>query len=116
MTSLSPSNSVTIVTDYSEKSMAMFGECTRSLKDELKTMMGYNPGLTYKGQRASGWVFSKSKFDVVMAYLAENSIIANTEKNENHDIMALKQGILSALADETCRSDLIAFLKTLNVT
>lgn len=49
--------------DYTEKSIAVFGE-TEKIKDYLEKLGGkFNPGLTNKttGSREAGWIFIKSK-------------------------------------------------------
>jgi hypothetical protein len=47
--------------DYSEKSLAVFGD-TRPIKEQLKALGGlFNPKLTHNEQKKAGWIFSKSK-------------------------------------------------------
>lgn len=47
--------------DYSEKSVAVFGD-TKAIKEQLAAMGGrFNKYLTQNGQKCAGWVFPKSK-------------------------------------------------------
>lgn len=49
------------VVDYSEKSIALFGD-TKPIKDLLKAMGGkFNPRLAYKADKRAGWIFQTSK-------------------------------------------------------
>ena len=53
------------IVDYSEKSIAVFGD-TKSVKEQLKKLGGrFNPSLNYNGEKRAGWVFSKRKADKV---------------------------------------------------
>lgn len=57
--------------DYTEKSIAVFGQTT-PLKDHLSKIGGkFNPGLTNKrtGNREPGWIFVKSKSSEVQTLL-----------------------------------------------
>lgn len=54
-----------ILVDYSEKALALFGN-TRPIKDTLKELGGrFNPALQLKGVKTAGWVFSKSKRELL---------------------------------------------------
>lgn len=54
--------SYTIV-DYSEKSVAIFGD-TKAIKEQLAALGGcFNKYLTLNGSRCAGWVFQKNKED-----------------------------------------------------
>lgn len=49
------------IIDYSEKSIALFGD-TKPIKDLLKAMGGkFNPRLAYKADKRAGWIFQTSK-------------------------------------------------------
>lgn len=49
------------IVEYSEKSIAVFGD-TKSIKEQLAALGGrFNKYLTQNGQKCSGWVFPKSK-------------------------------------------------------
>jgi hypothetical protein len=49
------------IVDYSEKSVAVFGE-TKAIKEQLAALGGrFNKYLTQNGQKCAGWVFPKSK-------------------------------------------------------
>lgn len=49
------------IVDYSEKSIALFGD-TKPIKDLLKAMGGkFNPRLAYKADKRAGWIFQTSK-------------------------------------------------------
>jgi hypothetical protein len=49
------------IVDYSEKSIAVFGD-TKSIKDQLAELGGrFNKYLTQNDQKCAGWVFPKSK-------------------------------------------------------
>lgn len=49
------------IVDYSEKSIAVFGD-TKAIKEQLAALGGrFNKYLTQNGQKCAGWVFSKSK-------------------------------------------------------
>jgi len=58
-----------IIIGYSDKAIAVFGD-TKLIKDQLKAMGGrYNPNLTYEGEKAKGWIFSKGKENQVRSLL-----------------------------------------------
>lgn len=58
------------IVEYSEKSIAVFGD-TKSIKDELKALGGkFNPALKNNGEKRAGWIFSKKQADKVRALLA----------------------------------------------
>lgn len=45
------------IIDYTEKSIAVFGD-TKSIKDDLKALGGrFNSRLNYNGEKAAGWIF-----------------------------------------------------------
>lgn len=47
--------------NYTEKSVAVFGD-TKPFSDRLKELGGrYNPNLTLNGERTPGWIFSNKK-------------------------------------------------------
>lgn len=49
------------IVDYSEKSVAVFGD-TKSIKEQLAALGGrFNKYLTQNGQKCAGWVFPKNK-------------------------------------------------------
>jgi len=51
--------------DYSDKSMALFGD-TKEIKDELMTLkLRFNPALTYEGRKRPGWIVSKRNKDSI---------------------------------------------------
>jgi len=51
------------IVDYSEKSVAIFGD-TKAIKDQLAALGGrFNKYLTLNGHRQAGWIFQKSKED-----------------------------------------------------
>lgn len=60
-------NSVLEVVDYSEKSIAVFGE-TKAIKDQLKSLYGrFNANLIRNGSKCPGWIFSKRHSEAVRA-------------------------------------------------
>ena len=57
---------------YSDRSYALFGEGTKSIKDELKTLgCKYNRGLTdpKTGEKRAGWIFSIGKLEKIKELL-----------------------------------------------
>jgi hypothetical protein len=51
------------IVDYSEKSVAIFGD-TKAIKEQLAALGGrFNMCLTLNGHRQAGWIFQKSKED-----------------------------------------------------
>lgn len=57
------------IVDYSEKSIAVFGD-TKAIKDQLKDLCGrFNPALNYNGKKRAGWIFSKKQTDKVRELL-----------------------------------------------
>lgn len=57
---------------YSERSYAIFGEGTKAIKDELKTLgCKYNRFLTdpRTGEKKAGWIFSIGKLDKIKELL-----------------------------------------------
>lgn len=56
--------------DYSEKSVALFGE-TKQIKDQLKELGGrFNRNLKWQDQTKPGWIFSKSKKEALEQLLS----------------------------------------------
>ena len=75
-------NNLTIK-EYSEKSIAVYGQ-TKSHKDALRNMGGkFNPHL----KEGAGWVFSKSKADVVKAYIASKYGTAYIQPTPNDGVV-----------------------------
>lgn len=72
------------IVEYSEKSIAVFGD-TKSIKDELKALGGkFNPALKYDGEKRTGWIFPKKQADKVRALLAPASCVCSeTSQNLN---------------------------------
>jgi hypothetical protein len=60
---------VTVV-DYSEKAIAVIGDGTKAIKDELKKL-GARPNfyLKIEGKNTFGWVFPKTKKQEVLSFL-----------------------------------------------
>lgn len=77
------------IVEYSEKSIAVFGD-TKSIKEELKAIGGkFNPALKNNGEKRAGWIFPKKQADKVRALLApaacacsETSQNLNTKEKE----------------------------------
>lgn len=70
-TATSATGKYTIV-DYSEKSVAIFGE-TRAIKEQLSALGGrFNRYLTLNGDRCAGWIFQKSKEDKLRRLINPN--------------------------------------------
>lgn len=70
------------VVGYSEKALAVFGE-TRALADELKAIGAkFNRGLTYNGERRTGWIISRRKADELAALLGAPSNFPKGESCE----------------------------------
>lgn len=82
--------------DYSEKSIAVFGD-TKAIKDQLKELGGrFNPSLNYNGEKRAGWIFSKKKADEVRTLMASEKVEAV------EDLPALPEGIyIPELEEET---------------
>ena len=60
-----------IIVDYSEKSIAVFGD-TQPIKDFLRALGGcFNARLMYKDEKRAGWVFPK-KQEQKVRYLLTN--------------------------------------------
>lgn len=65
--------------DYSEKSIAVFGD-TKAIKEQLKELGGrFNPSLNYNGEKRAGWIFSKKKADEVRNLMASEKVEAVEE-------------------------------------
>lgn len=61
------------IVDYTERSIAVFGD-TRSYKEEFKLLGGrFNPRLHHDGVREAGWIFPKSKLEDVEDMLNNGS-------------------------------------------
>jgi len=61
-TAVQPTGNYTIV-NYSEKSVAIFGD-TKAIKEQLAALGGrFNMYLTLNGKKCAGWIFQKSKED-----------------------------------------------------
>ena len=78
------------IIDYTEKSIAIFGD-TRSIKDDLKALGGrFNPRLNYNGGKAAGWIFPIDMRDQIEELLEMSDEDTDTEvtfeidKNEKH--------------------------------
>jgi len=53
------------IVDYSEKSVAIFGD-TKAIKEQLAALGGhFNKYLTLNGKKCAGWIFQKSKEDAL---------------------------------------------------
>lgn len=73
------------VVEYSEKSIAVFGD-TRKIKDELKKIGGkFNSRLTYKENISCGWIFPKGKINQIEKVLSEYSLNEISGKDEKLD-------------------------------
>ncbi len=73
------------VQDYGEKAIVVFGD-TRVIKDELKELGGkYNPKLGE--EQKPGWVFSKTKKEVVNEFIkqAQQDINSGKIKKDSYD-------------------------------
>ena len=78
------------IIDYTEKSIAIFGD-TRSIKDDLKALGGrFNPRLNYNGGKAAGWIFPidmRDQIEELLEMSDEDTDIELTieiDKNEKH--------------------------------
>lgn len=83
------SNNFEII-DYTEKSIAVFGD-TKSIKDDLKAMGGrFNSRLNYNGEKAAGWIFPihlRSQIEELLEMSDETTDIelaSDIDKNEKH--------------------------------
>jgi hypothetical protein len=75
------------IVDYTEKSVAVFGD-TKSFKEELLKLGGkFNGSLTRNGEKVAGWIFSK----------------ANKEKLNNLNTSILKGEVKAVEYTETPR-------------
>lgn len=116
----------TIVNNYTERSSAVFGECTREIKDDLKTLGAkYNPSLTLNGVKHAGWFFSKDKLAQVEELLLANHITiqngtrsssssptsASSASSPQLSLDWLKKSIIKALADPNTHDELFAFME-----
>ena len=72
------------IVEYSEKSIAVFGD-TKSIKEELKAIGGkFNPALKNNGEKRAGWIFPKKQADKVRELLAPASCVCSeTSQNLN---------------------------------
>lgn len=72
------------IVEYSEKSIAVFGD-TKSIKEELKALCGkFNPALKNNGEKRAGWIFPKKQADKVRALLAPTACVCSeTSQNLN---------------------------------
>ena len=60
------------IVDYSEKSVAIFGD-TKAIKEQLSALGGrFNRYLTLNGGRCAGWIFQKSKEDKLRRLINPN--------------------------------------------
>ena len=83
------------IIDYTEKSIAIFGD-TRSIKDDLKALGGrFNPRLNYNGGKAAGWIFPIDMRDQIEELLEmsdedtdtdDTFEIDKTEKHQDSDV------------------------------
>ena len=78
------------IIDYTEKSIAIFGD-TRSIKDDLKALGGrFNPRLNYNGGKAAGWIFPIDMRDQIEELLemsdedTDTKVTFEIDKNEKH--------------------------------
>ena len=63
------------VVNYSEKSVALYGEGTKEIKDKLLELGGkYNPAL----KEGKGWIFQKKKKEALIKLIAEQVHLAKT--------------------------------------
>ena len=69
------------IIDYSDKCIAVVGE-TRAIKDKLAKMGGrFNSRLTC----GAGWVFPKTKLDLVQGFIKGNQILLGVEPKQEKD-------------------------------
>lgn len=69
------------IIDYSDKCIAVVGE-TRAIKDKLAKMGGrFNSRLTC----GAGWVFPKTKLDLVQGFIKGNQILLGVEPKQQKD-------------------------------
>lgn len=78
---VSASNLNIQIIDYSEKSIAVFGD-TKPLKEELKAIGGaFNFYLNINGKKQAGWIFSKSKRKQVEDLIGANGSVSGIDKD-----------------------------------
>jgi len=82
-----------ILQDYTEKSIALFGN-TKNYVDELKELGGrFNPNLTYDDAKCPGWIFSNKKreqLDEFVEKVNDNKYVKSetkVEKSVDKDIL-----------------------------
>jgi hypothetical protein len=84
-----------ILQDYSEKSIAIFGN-TKSFVNKLKDLGGrFNPNLTHNGEKTVGWIFSNKKTQDLINFIdsvnsGEYKPQEHSENNEKSIITDLK--------------------------
>lgn len=78
------------IIDYTEKSIAVFGD-TKSIKDDLKALGGrFNSRLNYNGEKVAGWIFPIHLRNEIEALLeisdksTDSEITLEIDKNEKH--------------------------------
>lgn len=90
------------IIDYTEKSIAVFGD-TKSIKEILKSLGGrFNTRLSYEGEKTAGWIFPihmRSQIEELLEMSDETTdteITFEKDKSENHyksDVGDLPKGI-----------------------
>ena len=90
------------IIDYTEKSIAVFGD-TKSIKEILKSLGGrFNTRLSYEGEKTAGWIFPIHMRSQIEELLEMSDETTDTEitfekgKSENHyksDVGDLPKGI-----------------------
>jgi len=105
------------IIDYTEKSIAVFGD-TKSIKDDLKALGGrFNSRLNYNGEKAAGWIFPihlRCEVEELLEMSDESSDIELTneidkrEKQHESDVndlpkcvkcMSFQEAIISVIND-----------------
>lgn len=82
-----------ILQDYSEKSVAIFGD-TKTFINKMKDLGGrFNPNLTHNGEKTAGWIFSNKKKQDLINFIksVESGEYHNHENNEKNIITDLKR-------------------------
>jgi hypothetical protein len=79
-----------ILQDYTEKSIALFGN-TKNYVDELKELGGrFNPNLTHDDVKCPGWIFSNKKREQLLEFVEkvnDNKYVKSEKDIRKEDIV-----------------------------
>jgi len=89
-----------ILQDYTEKSIALFGN-TKNYVEELKELGGrFNPNLTHDDAKCPGWIFSNKKREQLLEFVEkvnDDTYVKNEKDKKDIKTVIRKEDIINEL-------------------